>query len=119
MTKEQFENEYYPKYQATIVAIARRLAKTDHDLFGDLCQEGALALWRCKPERANRSTETYITQTIKYRMIDYLRKHRKGDSISIDLLDSMGVQVATGRDGPRVIRHVELHWKSSVPDEEE
>lgn len=106
MTNEQFDKEYYPRYKAMIVAIARRLAKTDHDLFGDLCQEGSLALLRCNPERATRSVDTYIHQTIKYRMIDYLRRNNKDNTVSIDHLDSMGVQVATGRDGPRIIRYV-------------
>lgn len=118
MTKEQFETEYYPRYQAMIVAIARRLARTDHDLFGDLCQEGALALWRCNPERANRSVDTYISQAIKYRMIDYLRRHNKENTISIDLLDSMGIQVATGREGPRVIKYVQYSTVMFSEDEE-
>ena len=105
MTKEEFEDVYYPKYKLLIAAIARRLAKTDHDLFGDLCQEGAIALWRCKPEKALKSPDTYITQAIKYRMIDYLRRHNKNDTTSIDSLDRMGIQVASGRSGPKVIRY--------------
>lgn len=118
MTKEEFETVYYPKYQAMIVAIARRLAKTDHDLFGDLCQEGALALWRCNPERALRSKDTYVNQAIKYRMIDYLRRHSKGDTISIDTLESMGMQVVAGSSGPRVVHYTPLKGVIFSEDED-
>lgn len=105
MTTEEFENDYYPRYQSMIVAIARRLAKTDHDLFVDLCQEGALALWRCEPKNATRSVDTYINQSIKFRMIDYLRKYQKGDVISIDSLDAAGIQVADTKEGAKIMRY--------------
>jgi hypothetical protein len=51
-------------------------------------------------------------------MIDYLRRHRKENTVSIDLLDSMGIQVATGRNGPRVIRFLET-TRVVFTDEEE
>lgn len=103
MTKEQFETVYYPKYRQVIVAIARRLAKADYDLFTDLCQEGYIALWRCNPEKAKRSVDTYVHQSVKYRMIDYLRKHDRAQHLSLDSLAESGIQVVDGREGPRVL----------------
>lgn len=103
MTKEQFETVYYPKYRTVIIAIARRLAKADYDLFTDLCQEGYIALWKCSPEKAHRSVDTYVHQAVKYRMIDYLRKHDRATHLSLDALSEIGVQVMATRGGAQVL----------------
>ena len=103
MTKDQFEKVFYPQYEANIAAIARRLASADYDLFADLCQEGAIALWRCNPEKATRSQSTYINQAIKYRMIDYLRKQARATHVSLDQLDDVGIQIMDTSDGPRLV----------------
>jgi DNA-directed RNA polymerase specialized sigma24 family protein len=91
MTTEEFETFYFPKYDLTIRAIARKLAHTNDTLAEDLYQEGLVALWNCVPERARDNRDAYIRQSVKFRMIDYLRRER------IYILESLDARLENGQ----------------------
>jgi len=76
MTNDDFNNHYLPKYDLVIRAISRKLAQTNDTLADDLYQEGLIALWNCNPGQARDNPDAYIRQSIKFRMIDYLRRER-------------------------------------------
>jgi len=99
MTNEEFEKIYLPKYDLTIRAIARKLAQTNDTLAEDLYQEGLIALWNCTPNRAKDNTDAYIRQSLKFRMIDYLRKERIYNTESLEARLERGDQLVTDATG--------------------
>lgn len=76
MTNAEFERVYYPKYDTIIRAIARKLANKNDALMEDLYQEGLIALWKLEPRYAKDNVDAYIRQSVKFRMIDFVRKER-------------------------------------------
>jgi DNA-directed RNA polymerase specialized sigma24 family protein len=128
MTNQEFEEFYWPKYDAAIRAIARKLAQTNDSLAEDLYQEGLIALWECDPSRAKTNLDAFIRQAIKFRMIDYLRRERLKVTESLDSYIDSGMQLVEGHDGIAELLDVsQLHRKKNVqfetppgdgPDEE-
>jgi RNA polymerase sigma factor (sigma-70 family) len=98
MTGAEFD-QYYQKYKDIIRAIARKLARQNDALVDDLTQEGLIALSRCHPERAIAKPDAYIRQSVKFRMIDYLRKDRPAAYDSLDLHLANGAQLTRDDDG--------------------
>lgn len=99
MTNEEFEEYYWPKYDLVIRAIARKLAQTNDTLAEDLYQEGLIALWNCKPNRARDNQDAYIRQALKFRMIDYLRRERIYELESLDSRLERGEQLVMNASG--------------------
>lgn len=99
MTHEEFNEVYYPKYNSTIKAIARKLAITHDALADDLYQEGLMALWLCTPAAAHKNPDAYIRQAIRFRMIDFLRREKISNFESLDHHLEKGRQVVRGDDG--------------------
>jgi DNA-directed RNA polymerase specialized sigma24 family protein len=95
MTNEQFENEYYPRYNSVIRAIARKLAQTNDVLAEECYQEGLIALWNCDPSRARDNPDAYIRQAVKFRMIDHLRKERLYNIESLEARLELGDQLVS------------------------
>lgn len=93
MTNEDFEQYYLPKYELVIRAIARKLAQTNDTLAEDLYQEGLIALWNCIPARAKDNPDAYIRQSLKFRMIDYLRRERIYNTESLEARLERGEQL--------------------------
>lgn len=91
MRRKQFD-QYYEKYRSVITAIARKLGGRDDELVADLEQEGAMALWHLDtPPHTN--FDAMARQAIKFRMIDYLRRHNPQVYESLDALLEIGNQL--------------------------
>jgi DNA-directed RNA polymerase specialized sigma24 family protein len=103
MTNQQFEEYYWPKYDAAIRAISRKLAQTNDSLAEDLYQEGLIALWECDPAKAKTNPDAFIRQAIKFRMIDYLRRERFKVTDSLDTYVDSGMQLIRESDGTVVL----------------
>lgn len=73
MTNEQFEREYYPRYKSVIEAIARKAASDDRDLWDDLVQAGTIGLLNVDLAKATTNLDAYIRNTIRNKIIDYVR----------------------------------------------
>ena len=114
MTNEEFE-EYLPKYDLTIKAIARKLAQTNDTLTEDLYQEGLIALWNCAPRRARNNPDAYIRQAIKFRMIDYLRRERIYSFESLEARLERGEQLV--REGGEFDLIVPGNIKPQLPED--
>jgi DNA-directed RNA polymerase specialized sigma24 family protein len=93
MTNEEFEATYYPKYKSVIRAIARKLAMTNDALVEDLYQEGLVALWNCQPRLARDNPDAFIRQSVKFRMIDFLRKEKLSSTESLDARMEVGEEI--------------------------
>lgn len=105
MTNEDFENVYYPRYQSVIKAIARKMARGDSALCEDLCQEGAVKLWKLQPEKAKTNPDAWIRRALQLGMIDYLRRTHPDRYCSLDQLLEAGAQLEAGDDDTvRVVR---------------
>lgn len=115
MTNQEFEDVYWPKYDAAIRAIARKLAQTNDSLAEDLYQEGLIVLWECDPTKAKTNLDAFIRQAIKFRMIDYLRRERLKVTESLDGYIDSGMQIVEGPDGMAELLDVaELHRKKHL-----
>jgi len=99
MTNTEFTEHYLPRYASVMRAIARKLARSDDILVEDLYQEGLVALWLCKPERAHKNQDAYIRQALRFRMIDYLRKVHAYTFDSLDYRLEQGEQLVINEDG--------------------
>lgn len=120
MTNEEFTNVYYPKYQAVIKAIARKLAQKNDALMEDLVSEGMIALWKVDPSKARDNPDAFIRQAIKFRMIDWIRKERPEMSESLTPYLERGDQVVQDDDTnqARLIRIREPQRQQLFEDEE-
>lgn len=78
MTNEQFEKDYYPRYEGVINALARKLARRDSDLFEDLRAVGMMSLWELDPSKATTNEDAWIRQALFNKMTDVLRRDRPG-----------------------------------------
>jgi RNA polymerase sigma factor (sigma-70 family) len=69
--------------------IARKLAREDDELAEDLIQEGLLKLSKLNPDKAKVNTDAWIRQSLKFAMVDYLRKNspHRYESLDARLLD--------------------------------
>ena len=115
MTNQEFEEVYWPKYDATIRAIARKLAQTNDSLAEDLYQEGLIVLWECDPTKAKTNLDAFIRQAIKFRMIDYLRRERLKVTESLDGYIDSGMQIVEGPDGMAELLDItELYRKKLI-----
>lgn len=95
MTEKEFEF-YYALYYVklrVIQRIARKLALNDEELGQDLIQEGLMRLSRLNPEKANINTDAWIRQSIKFAMVDYLRKNNPQQYESLDIRLANGDQL--------------------------
>lgn len=89
-------NEYYKKYykkDRTIQGIARKLAKSDYELYQDLVQIGLETLWKLDPEKAKTNKDAWIRQAMRFRMIDHLRKLKLRNVESLDRRLENGEQI--------------------------
>ncbi len=98
MTNDEFTT-YYKKYENKIKAIARKHARRDEELYKDLIQEGAFALFKLNLTRVRVNEDAWIRQAIKYRMIDYLRKVNPEAYESLQDHIESGAQVFVDADG--------------------
>lgn len=115
MTNQEFEDVYWPKYDAAIRAIARKLAQTNDSLAEDLYQEGLIVLWECDPTKAKTNLDAFIRQAIKFRMIDYLRRERLKVTESLDGYIDSGMQIVEGPDGMAELLDItELYRKKLI-----
>lgn len=112
MRRREFERHYYPKYQASIRAIARKLAQRDDELAQDLEQEGAFALLLLNPDLATSNADAWIRQALKNRMVDYLRKQNPGRYESLDARLEAGDQLEQLPAGDVFLRST----RSPLPD---
>lgn len=103
MTNTEFERTYLPKYNSAIRAIARKLAQTNDTLAEELYQEGIIALWRCDLKKIQTDEDAYIRQTVKFRMIDFLRRERLDRLESLDFHLDNGQQMVEGDNGEIVL----------------
>ncbi len=95
MDNEMF-SEYYEKYHEkdrTIQGIARKLAKSDYELYQDLIQIGLETLWKLDPEKAKTNKDAWIRQAMRFRMIDHLRKLKLRKVESLDRRLENGEQI--------------------------
>ncbi len=86
MNDEMFQ-EYYDKYYVedrTVQRIARKLAKSDYDLYQDLIQIGLGRLWKLDPSKATTNKDAWIRQAMHFAMIDHLRKLKLRHLESLD-----------------------------------
>lgn len=83
MTDDQFAL-LYPKYAASIRAIARKFGNADDALVQDLEQEGRICLWRLDISKAVANPDSYIRNAIRNKIIDFLRKENSGRYDSLD-----------------------------------
>lgn len=74
MRKRDFDR-YYPRYELSILGMARKLGGSDDALVEDLAQEGRFALYKAKPERATRNRDAWLRKLIWNKMVDHLRKN--------------------------------------------
>ena len=84
MTDEQFNKVYYPKYLSAITGIARKLGGRDDALVEDLVQEGLTALWLLDLKKVASNEDAYIRQSVKFKMIDSLRRFNPAAYESLD-----------------------------------
>jgi DNA-directed RNA polymerase specialized sigma24 family protein len=105
MTNEQFERKYYPLYESDLMAIARRFARTDDDLYEDLLQEARLTLLRFEPAKVHTNERACIRQAVRNSIIDWLRVQRFDQFESLNARLAQGDQVSQDADG--VIRLTE------------
>jgi RNA polymerase sigma factor (sigma-70 family) len=94
MTDEEFTNVYYPKYESVIRAIARKIAFRNDALLDDLVAEGMIALWKLDPAKAKINVDAYIRQSIKYKLIDWMRRERPAKYDSLETLLEHGNQLS-------------------------
>lgn len=83
MTGRQYKR-FAGLFGSSIRGIARKLSKQDEELFADLVQVGHIALWQVEPNRARRNTDAYIRQSVKFRMVDHLRRMDPDRYVSLD-----------------------------------
>ena len=83
----------YARYRTVIIAIARKLARDNDDLVDDLCQEGAVCLWKLDFSKARTNPDSMARQAIKFRMIDYLRRNDLRRMESLDRRMESGDQL--------------------------
>ena len=119
MTKDEFEQTYYPKYRTTITAIARKLGLRDDALVQDLEQEGAFALLKLDLSKPRTNPDAFIRQAIKYRMVDFLRQYNPAAHESLDARLEAGQQLEMGEDGELLLRDPEGARVFSWEDETE
>ena len=105
-------------FESSMRGIAHKLAGRDATLVEDLVQVGHLALLSLDLRKAKRNTDAYIRQSMKFRMIDHLRKMRPRDYWPLDAFledghdlvydDDTGEVCMTRVTGDR--RHGGIYW---------
>lgn len=92
MTEADF-NRYYAFYKDAIEGMARKLARTDYDLFDDLVSVGMIRLWKLDIARASSNPDSWIRAAIRNAMVDFLRQQRLNETESLTALLAAGNQV--------------------------
>lgn len=85
--KDMTEDEYnvlLAEYALSIRKIARKLGGPDDDLVEDLQQVGRITLWNLDLSRVESNRDSYIRQSLKFRMIDFIRQTKVGKHESLD-----------------------------------
>jgi DNA-directed RNA polymerase specialized sigma24 family protein len=111
VSKRDFE-QLYARYAGVISAIARKYAGPDDMLAEDLEQEGAWALCRLDTRRVVSNFDAFVRSSIKYRMVDYLRRFNprayesldarleQGDQLRVDANGDLEILVRSPGDAP-------------------
>ncbi len=71
------DEEYLPlytKYRPVIIAIAMKLCNGQPDWVDDLAQEGFIALANIDVSKITSNESSFVRQSVKFRMIDFLRR---------------------------------------------
>ena len=102
MTDAEFER-YYARYTDVIQGIARKYAKTDDDLFDDLCQVGRITLWHLEPKKARSNIDAWIRKALRNKIAGFIRRWRPHRTESLDAMLDAGDQVAETPTGPKVL----------------
>ncbi len=85
MTNEQFDDVYLPKYNRSIVAIARKIAAADENLYTELVQVGRIALWKFNIDAVRTNEQGCVNSHLRNRMIDFVRSERgRSRAIALD-----------------------------------
>lgn len=95
MTNDEF-SFYYDLYYVKLLVvqrIARKLATDDEELYQDLVQVGLIRLSKLVPSKATTNTDAWIRQSMKYAMVDYLRKNQPKHYESLDSRLAAGDQI--------------------------
>lgn len=95
MTNDEFYFYYDLYYVKLLVVqrIARKLATDDEELYQDLVQVGLIRLSKLVPSKATTNTDAWIRQSMKYAMVDYLRKNQPKHYESLDSRLASGDQI--------------------------
>lgn len=110
-------SRYLAKYTDVIAAMARKLARSDEDLFEDLRQDGCITLWGLDVGVRRENEDAWIRKAIFNRMQQYLRRDNPKSRESIEPLLSAGYDIVTGSvQGQRELRRRGKATPSGLPD---
>lgn len=102
MSEAEF-NELWPLYERDIQGVARKLARSDDDLWDDLVSVGMVTFWRLNLASVVTNRDAFVTSSVRKRMIDFLRKERRYTTESLNALLSNGFQLTQDDETGEVI----------------
>jgi len=94
MDDTRFNDMYLPRYKAVIEALARKVARRNHELYEDLVQTGYIALWQLEPEHATQNEDAWIRSLIYNKMVSVWRREKRRANESLETMLERGAQVA-------------------------
>jgi RNA polymerase sigma factor (sigma-70 family) len=97
MTDQEFD-ALLAQYKEAISGMARKLARTDTDLFDDLVSVGMIRLWQLDISKATSNADSWIRAAIRNAMVDFIRQQRLSETESLTALLAAGNQVTTDPD---------------------
>jgi DNA-directed RNA polymerase specialized sigma24 family protein len=117
MNEKQFTEVYLPRYRDVIEALARKVARRDHELYEDLVQEGMILLLSLDPSKARHNEDAWIRQSLNNKMISVYRYERLRQTESLDVMSDSGVQVTRSDSGePGIVNSVNRRRRGSNYD---